>query len=179
MATAYSPPWKAQTVDPNAPTIEHSGVKSVDITTICLGLIWLGSATLALSPAALAADGVRTRPAPVGSVAGDRHAGAQAEDSSRKQRALIVEGNLKDLSRSLEQQAPPEPAPQGPVTYPPRAKVPVEPESRAGELALRGNLHRLRREVVIEQTPDPRKVRVDESIERAATPDAPADRPDQ
>ncbi len=86
-------------------------------------------------------------------------------------RAQLVEGNLRDLNRSLETARP------GPVQLPrpndcpgcaERADLGISQRSES-ELALRGNLHRLKRETRIQQQPERRRNQVEDAL---ATPPA-------
>jgi hypothetical protein len=111
---------------------------------------------------------------------GNQSRAAAQDTRERDMRALAVESTLKDVNRSLEQ-APPGalqgPPPVGcPPRCPPRAAVSPQAAPADGtQRALRGNLHRLRREVVAEQTPDLRDARVEETLNQDARTSAPTE----
>ena len=92
-----------------------------------------------------------------------------AETNSRAQRSeqtrsLIVESSLRDINRSLEvtrPQSPAIPAPRRCPTCGERAQLPQSPAPTAQQQALRGNLHRLKRETAQQQTTSKRRSQIE------------------
>lgn len=162
-------------LDPRVRSDQHAPVDRISLTTVFL-LCLFG---ISFSPEALCAapgDGTAVRSAP-GEGPGNQSRGVAPDTREQDVRALVVESNLKDINRSLErvpeQAPPPAAAADCPPRCPPRA-APIPPDAKPKEdSALRGNLHRLRREVVADQTPDLRQARVEETLDQDARTETP------
>lgn len=97
-----------------------------------------------------------------------------AEPTRQDNRSVTVESTLKDLSRANDAEI----ARQGLTAVPgrdgtgqPRTELVQPPQPDAAEAvsgAVQSSLHRLKRDTVIRQTPDGRKVLIEDSRDRAS-----------